>query len=389
MTLFGKIYELTKKLSTALLEDKDLRDLDDSDLFSDDAIIHIKQHLSEEEIKKNLELLNKIDKEKGWKQIKDEISPHGKVKTKKRLTISTFYKVAAVVVLLISLAYITNNGLMNDTLLKVEQVNIPAGTDKAILTLEDGVDVVLEKGKAFKTGTVHGNGERLQYSRTNNNAKTAFNYLTIPRGGQYQVILSDSTIVWLNANTKLKYPVNFVEGEPRNVELVYGEAYFEVSPSTKHQGSIFKVVTKLQEVEVIGTEFNIKAYNDENQIYTTLFEGYVNILVDEKKHQLQPGEQSILNIDTKDVTKQNVNVDYDISWVRGYFNFKDKPLEDIMKVLSRWYDVDISFESHDLEKIKFSGLLNRKQNMEDILNGIKNTKFINAYEIKNKIITIK
>ncbi|MCK7591274.1 FecR family protein [Subsaxibacter sp. CAU 1640] len=389
MTLFDKIYELTKKLSKALLKDMGFRDLDESDLFSEDAKNHIKQHLSEAEIKEHLELLNQIDKEKGWKQVENGISHYGKSKPKNRLSISPFYKIAAVVVLLISLSYITFNGHTNDSLLDQKQFNITVGTDKAILTLENGINVVLEKGKSYQSGIVQGNGERLEYSKTKGNYKTAFNYLTIPRGGQYQIILSDSTIVWLNADTKLKYPVNFVEGEPRNVELVYGEAYFEVSPSTKHQGSVFKVVTKMQEVEVIGTEFNIMAYNDEEHIYTTLVEGHVNVVVDNKKQQLRPGEQSILSTNSKDITKKQVNVDYDIAWIRGYFNFKEKPLKDIMKVLSRWYDVDISFAAHDLEKIKFSGLLNRKQNIEDILNGIKSTKFINAYEIKNKTITIK
>ncbi|WP_170124475.1 FecR family protein [Gelidibacter algens] len=389
MTLFEKIFELAKKLSKAITEDKDLRDVDAANIFSDEAIKHIKQHLSEEEIKKNLELLNKIDKENGWKEIENRISQDGKVKTKKRLSTSSFFKVAAVFVLLISLAYITFKNPSNTKLLDVEQVNITAGTDKAILTLTDGVDVVLEKGKPFKKGSVHSDGNRLEYSKDNSNSKTEFNYLTIPRGGQYQIILSDSTILWLNADTKIKYPVSFVEGRPRIVELVYGEAYFQVSPSTKNQGAVFKVVTNTQEVEVIGTEFNIKAYDNERYIFTTLVEGQVNIVVDENKLQLRPGEQSILNIESKGITKHKVNIDYDIAWVRGYFNFKNKPLKDIMKVLSRWYDVDITFESHDLEEVNFSGLLNRKHNINDILNGIKNTNFINAYEIKNKTITIK
>ena len=89
------------------------------------------------------------------------------------------------------------------------------------------------------------------------------------------------------------------------------------------------------------------------------------------------------------MTKTIVNVDYDVAWVKGYFNFKDTSLIDIMRVLSRWYDVTITFETQALEHVKFSGLLHKQQNIEDILNGIKNTKFINAYDLKNKTITIK
>jgi ferric-dicitrate binding protein FerR (iron transport regulator) len=183
--------------------------------------------------------------------------------------------------------------------------------------------------------------------------------------------------------------VAFKSGESRLVELLYGEAYFDVSPSSNHEGETFKVLTKGQEVEVLGTEFNIKAYNDEQYIYTTLVEGQVNVLVDGTLEQLYPSEQTVIHINTKEVTKSIVNVDYHIAWVQGYFNFKDTSLKDIMMVMSRWYDVDITFESRSLENVKFSGLLSKKQNIEDILNGIQNTKFINAYGIKNKTITIK
>lgn len=387
MTIFDKIYQLTEKLSQALLKEEGFHDLDDSDIFSDNANIYIKQQLSEEEIKENLELLNKIDKEAAWQKMEYKMAPKRETHSKKFLP--SYYKAAAVAIFFISLGYITYHMLHNHTQVELKQAGIPSGTDRAILTLEDGSDVVLEKGKPFKSGMVHGNGERLEYERNKPDSKTAYNYLTIPRGGQYQILLSDSTMVWLNSDSKIKYPVNFVEGEPRNLELVYGEAYFKVSPSTKNQGSVFNVLTKIQEVEVTGTEFNIKAYNDEKLIYTTLVEGQVNVVVEDKKQQLSPGEQAILKLDTKNITTHKVYVDDDIAWVKGYFNFKDKPLKEIMKVLSRWYDVDISFETQDLEQIKFSGLLSRKQNIEDILNGIKNTNFINAYEIKNKTITIK
>ena len=389
MTIFNKIYELSKKLSQALLDNKDLSDLEEADFFSDDAKKHIVQKLSNEEIKENLELLNKIDKEADWKKIEDKISGNPTIKQKRHVSISSFYKVAIAAVFLISLTYIAFNSRTHSTQGNQESVSITMGTDKAILTLEDGLDIVLDKGTPFKNGTAHSNGERLEYNSAKGNSKTVFNYLTIPKGGQYQILLSDSTLVWLNSDTKLKYPVTFKKGEPRTVELLYGEAYFDVSPSSKHQGRLFKVLTKMQEVEVVGTEFNIKAYDDEEHIYTTLVEGKVNIVVGNKAQQLRPGEQSILKIDTKHITKHKVYVDYDIAWVRGYFNFKDKPLTEIMKVLSRWYDVDITFESQSLKAVKFSGLLSKTQNIEDILNGIKNTKFINAYDIEDKTISIK
>lgn len=388
MTKFNKIYDLSKKLSNAILEDKSLRDVASPDGLSDDVKKKVIEGLSENQIRANLELLDNIDTKSGWEQIEQKITA-GRPNHKKPVSISTFYKVAAVMVLFISIGYLIFNDAAHNTAIADKPATIEAGTDKAILTLEDGTDVILEKGNSFNNGTVHSNGEQLEYFRTNTVSKPVFNILTIPKGGQYKVVLSDSTVIWLNADTKIKYPLNYVAGEPRQVELVYGEAYFKVSPSTKNQGSVFRVVSQMQEIEVLGTEFNIKAYNDETQIYTTLIEGSVNIAVAENKQRLRPGEQSILHTNTKLITKHTVNVDYDVAWVRGYFNFKNKPLKDIMKVLSRWYDVDITFETHKLENIQFSGLLNRRQNIEDILDGIKNTKFINAYEIDNKKIIIK
>jgi len=389
MLNFDNIFALAKKLSQSLLKEKGLCDLDEADFLSEESKIHVKQQLSEEEIKENLELLNQIDKEAAWNQIEHRMAHSGNTKPGKRHLIPSFYKAAAVIVLLLSLTYIVYLGRKDSTVLESGPMPIVAGTDKAVLTLEDGSEVLLEKGRTFSNGTVHGTGERLEYTATKKASATAFNILTIPRGGQYQLVLSDGTRIWLNADTKIKYPVNFVEGEPRNLELVYGEAYFKVSPSSKHQGCVFRVISDVQEVEVLGTEFNIKAYNDEQHLVTTLVEGTVKVAVDEEKLLLFPNDQVIMGVDGKSLEKHKVNVDYDIAWVRGYFNFKDKPLKDIMKVLSRWYDVDIVFDSKALQDTKFSGLLNRKQNIEDILEGIQHIKSINAYEIKNKTITIK
>ena len=389
MTIFRDLFKLSKTLSKALLSNKGLQDLEASDLFSDDAKTHIKQHLSNEAIKEHLELLNQIDKEADWKHVAERISDYGKVTPKKRGSMSTLMKVAAVVIPLVSLTYLVLHNRTNNTLLEVEPLPIIAGTDKAILTLEDGSAITLEQDTPYENDVVKSDGERLTYTKATTPSRRAYNYLTVPRGGQYQIALSDGTLVWLNADSKLKYPVNFVEGEPRLVELVYGEAYFDVSPSTEHQGNHFKVLTKQQEVDVIGTVFNIKAYNDEPFMYTTLVEGRITIRTDDTIAQLIPTEQTQIDLRTGQLTKSIVDVDNHVAWVKGYFNFKDTSLQDIMKVLSRWYDVDISFASDDLKEVRFSGLLNRKHNINTILNGIKNTKFINAYEIKNKTITIK
>jgi len=297
---------------------------------------------------------------------------------------------AASLLLLISISLIINktNPLKIETP-HVAHKEILIGSDKATLTLEDGSVIALEKGKSYSEGNASSNGEKLVYNSNAETAAIANNLLTIPRGGQFFVQLADSTKVWLNSESQLRYPVAFVDGETRQVELVYGEAYFEVSPSTKHKGSRFKVKTQEQNVEVIGTEFNIKAYRDEPAIYTTLVKGVVAVSNAAKKQVLTPNQQSKITEYNGNIAVAEVDVYNEISWRKGLFVFKGMPLKDIARVLSRWYDVDIVFADSALGNVKFNGVLNKNQKLEDILTTIKNINFINAYEKKDNKIIIK
>lgn len=297
---------------------------------------------------------------------------------------------AAAVVLFVSISVLFHKDVFskqdNSVVIKKK---IMIGSDKATLTLEDGSVIALEKGKTYKTGNVSSNGEKLVYNSQNSKNAIANNLLTIPRGGQFFVQLADSTKVWLNSESQLKYPVEFVEGQTRQVELVYGEAYFEVSPSTRHKGAKFKVKTQMQNVEVIGTQFNIKAYKDETNIYTTLVEGKVAISNAKTKELLAPSQQSKISRDTDNIQITTVDVYNETSWRKGLFVFKGMPLKDISKVLSRWYDVEIEFADPALGNVKFNGVLNKNQKLEDILTTIKNINFITAYEIKNHKVILK
>lgn len=304
-----------------------------------------------------------------------------------------YVRYAAAVLIFISAGYfITKNKAGGDKNIATENI-IQIGTDKATLTLEDGSEVVLEKGNIYSSKTANSDGEKIIYKNAQNNAKEtknniAYNYLTIPRGGEFYVQLSDSTKVWLNSETKIKFPVKFASGEIRKVELIYGEAYFDVSSSAKHNGASFKVITQAQEVEVLGTEFNIKAYKNENEIATTLVEGKVAVGINNKKEILNPTQQLNYNISDKTIKILKVNTDLETSWRKGYFSFTGKPLKEIMNVISRWYDIDIEFENKLYENKKFNGSLSRNQNIENILLTIKNTNNI-TYEIKSDKIIIK
>lgn len=304
-----------------------------------------------------------------------------------------YLKYAAAVLIFISAGYfISKNEVGIDKNVAAEKI-IQIGTDKATLTLEDGSEVVLEKGHVYASKTANSNGKKIIYKNAQNNAKEttiniAYNYLTIPRGGEFFVQLSDSTKVWLNSETKIKFPIKFRKGAVREVELIYGEAYFDVSSSEKHYGASFKVFTQFQVAEVLGTAFNIKAYKDENEIATTLVEGKVSINLNDKKEILIPTQQLNYNTNNKTFTILTVNTDFETSWHKGYFSFTGKPLKEIMKFISRWYDIDIEFENKLNENIKFNGSLSRNQNIENILLTLKNTNNIN-YEIKSDKIIIK
>ncbi|ETN95258.1 FecR family protein [Zhouia amylolytica] len=272
-------------------------------------------------------------------------------------------------------------------------VHILPGSDKAILTLENGADVALEKGVDVK---LHGrtlNQQQLIYDSNQEDGKSTvqYNYLTIPKGGRFFVQLSDGTSVWLNSESKLKYPVQFIKGAVRRVELLYGEAYFDVSESIHHDGSAFMVHTGGQDIEVLGTEFNIKAYQEEINVVTTLVEGKVKVKAGEADSYrfLRPSEQALFNAETGALAVHKVDKVFDeIAWKEGYFSFKHMTMKEIMKVLSRWYDIEYTFKNPDIEEKRFTGVLDREVSIDKLLRYIQKTNEFN-YSVKDKKVIIE
>ena len=336
-------------------------------------------------------ILNEVVANRIEHSIIKEVQKDKKTSLKKKLQFWK-YAAAAIFIGLITTTYVFKSNTSNTPLEVTPRIvnTIVPGKDKATLTLEDGSLISLEKGASFKTKNAKSNGEQIVYQNTKSNSSSIkYNYLTIPRGGQFSLKLSDGTEVWLNSESQLKYPVSFRENETRQVELIYGEAYFDVSPSTDNQGAKFKVLNKSQEVEVLGTEFNIKAYLDEAMVYTTLVEGKVVVNNATHKEILLPNQQSKIDIKSKILTIDEVDVYSEVSWRDGLFSFKSKPLNEIMIVLARWYDIEVVFENIEHKAVKFNGVLSKNDSIEEILTVIMKTKFINAYEIKDKKIIIE
>tara|TARA_R110002051_G_scaffold273456_1_gene334102 strand:- start:159 stop:1328 length:1170 start_codon:yes stop_codon:yes gene_type:complete len=389
--MFNKIITLSKQIAASLIKNEYPISLDKTDLFNEEDKKHIFKNLTDKiSIKERQDLKNSINTQADWQKVK----PKRKSKVRK---LYWQYAAAAAVIGIISTTFFFKDNLfknINDKPI-ISNAPIQSGTDKATLTLEDGETITLAKGTKYQTASASSNGEKIIYQEatknkqpTNNN-QIAYNYLTVPRGGQFQITLSDGTKVWLNSESQLKYPVSFADGKTRKVELVYGEAYFDVSPSTNHKGAKFEVINKDQNIEVLGTEFNVKAYKDETNIYTTLVEGKVAISYKDQKENLTPNQQAKYNLKTNKFKINTVEVYNEISWKDGIFSFEDKPLKEMMKVLSRWYDVEVEFKNKEAEKEEFIGVLRKEQNLNNILETIKNFGIIKEYTINNKKITIQ
>ncbi len=398
---------LLKKLRNIVTEEEDLLFQKWLKLSASNVKFYEKLVLLKKE-GNNIQKISTINVDAAWKKVQQKANSKQKQKQKiTRLYNRSWFKFTAAAILIIALAstYFLSDNLFNtkieNTTPTIVNNNILPGIDKATLTLENGEQVTLEKGTQFQTQNATSNGEEITYlpaGRQDNKSTSrelVYNHLTIPRGGQFQMTLSDGTKVWLNSETQLKYPVSFTDGESRQVELIYGEAYFDVSPSTEHSGANFKVFNKNQEVQVLGTEFNIKAYKDETHIYTTLVEGKVSVKVNPTPNTqhptpkiLAPNQQSNLDLKNNKMSIAMVDVYNETSWKEGVFDFTKMPLKDIMKVLSRWYDMDVVLNKN-IENIIFTGKFNKSRSIEDILLTIKNTNIINNYEINNNRLVIK
>jgi hypothetical protein len=313
----------------------------------------------------------------------------------KRNKLERYKKIAfaASIILLVGIS-LFNQFYFNEIIIINDPIVI--GTDKAVLTLENGDQVILEKGQKFQNKTVNSDGKELSYSIKNRsssnfkNEKIASNFLTIPRGGQFSLNLEDGTKILLNSDSKIKYPVKFIKGKKRQVELLYGEAFFDVSSSKNNNGSEFIVSTKTQKINVLGTKFNVKSYGGDDVITTTLVEGKVKVENGENQILLFPNQQSKVDSNSAIIDVSDVDVSQQISWIKGLFSFNDTSLENIMHILSRWYDLEFIFKSANQKNFIFSGILERTKSIEDILFIIEKTSSSNEinFEINNKTIII-
>jgi len=298
------------------------------------------------------ELSSVSEREKAWEKIARQtgLKKPGTAPGNKR----PFFSYAAAIFLLLTIGLAINRYFDKRNqvkLLALRQTDILPGGNKAILTLADGTKIILDAAKYGKmasqqnieisktqNGPLVYKGKGVAKATENNIGPT--NILTTPRGGQYEVILQDGTKIWLNAGSSIKYPVMFPAKE-RHIELT-GEAYFEVA---KDAAKPFFVKTPGQTVEVLGTHFNINGYTDEKTAKTTLLEGSVKVTNNTSGTviKLRPGQQATENGKELKLIR-DADINEAVAWKNGKFLFKDTDLQAIMRILARWYNVDVEYQ---------------------------------------------
>lgn len=297
-------------------------------------------------------------------------------------TIRRTIAAAAAILIVISVGIFFYTTIPTNTL-QSSQIDVVPGGNNAVLTLADGSTINLSddhNGIIIESDNIkYSDGSSLQGMSTSPfviqsdseeplSTKEAYLLaLSTPKGGQYQIILPDGTKVWLNSASTLKYPSRFNSTE-RNVELV-GEAYFEVAENRKKP---FIVKSLNQSVEVLGTHFNINAYNDEGEVRTTLLEGSVRVSITNKEEQvqssklLQPNQQSTISSISDNIKINTINPSSAIAWKDGLFRFDNASIYTLMMQLSRWYDIDVQF-SQGVKYEPFFGEIERSYNLSEVL----------------------
>lgn len=307
-------------------------------------------------------------------------------------SIGNWWKYAAV--LLFPILVVGSWKLMHET----EQVSIVAssvapiqpGCSQAVLVLDDGRKVFLKEEEEGvisedKEITVTGEKDRLVYtsSEGKNVDEIRFNELEVPRGGEYKVRLADGTLVYLNSATRMKYPVKFDEKE-RKVYLS-GEAYFEVAKDPERP---FFVEMEGVEVRVYGTSFNVNTHQEGN-IQTVLVKGSigVKVLSSGMESMIRPGQMAEFKQGNTKVDVKDVNVAVYTDWKDGIFRFENQRLEDILAVLSNWYDMNVFYQTVSVKELHFSGYMERYKDVSVILEAITLSTGV-TFSIQGKTIIV-
>lgn len=303
-----------------------------------------------------------------WKEAENRITPGS---GSNYPAIRILSGAAAVLLVLITLYYFLRNPdgpskKMVATSGQFVKDSIVPGHNGAIVQLSNGSRVLLDStdnGIVATDNNVHlvKSEGKLIYTGKSDNLGQLYNTVSTPRGRQWQLILNDGTRVWLNASSSIRYPL-FFSGKERRVEIT-GEVYFEVA---HNKAQPFKVQAGSMLIEDIGTAFDVCAYNDEPFTTATLVSGRISVSKGSSRHLLVPGQQAATKSGNNDFTITNVNTQTSASWKDGMMVFEKEELSEVMRKISRWYDVDVQYTSAADKKL-FSGTISRQSSLDNLI----------------------
>ena len=343
--------------------------------------------LSSEHVEKSISRFVKTEEEeeRGWWQLQQKARSGRSVRKIK------WFPYAAAIVLILSVGgvfYFSGDKEQTEILpIAKNEVQVPGS--RAVLILPDGrkVDLeneVLRSDLAQSDSLLLVSARSLKYRDIDSPDTTEiFHTLEIPRGGEYLLTLSDGTMIYLNSESTLSFPVKF-QGKERKVYLT-GEAYFKVAKNTEHP---FVVTAGELEVLVTGTTFGVRAYKDEKDIQTTLESGRVTVRVEGKSVKLVPNKQVLFNKSTMGLEVRDVDVDLYLAWADGRLVYDNCPLEKILTDLGRWYNIDVFYSRDELRSYQFSLNMKKHEEFTQVLELIGKTGEV-QFEIKDNTVIVK
>ncbi|MDE5421959.1 FecR domain-containing protein [Ancylomarina sp. DW003] len=343
-----------------------------------------KQATSPDLIKNEHELFEKLDVDKSWKKLTKKAPS---LLNRKVIRMKTVLRwVAALLLPLLATTY-----LVNDIYWNPETVIVEAGGAKATLQLANGELIYLEdfQNKEIKSGkeklALNSDNKLAYHEGESQSEELKYNTIHTPTKGEYSLVLSDGTKVWLNAQTQLEYPVKFGKGK-REV-ILNGEAYFDVAHDTTKAFIVH--IANGADVEVLGTSFNVMAYEDEAEVQTTLVEGKVKFTYQENQVTLTPGEQSGLNRKTSHLDVREVKTYQYSAWKEGKFVFSREPLSSVFRKVSRWYGVEVVCEDEVILNRRISGVMNKYENVGELIDLIEEVSPLKIEINKDKLLVSK
>lgn len=323
-----------------------------------------------------------IHREQVWSVIEQQIVPR-----RRRLSLQWMGYAASVMILVVAGWFVFQTSDNGDTIQEGKKVaRITPGTQKAILHLDNGEQVVLADNNTVivedsLSGKIEQVDKALVYQTESAVKEERLNVLEIPNGGEFQVTLADGTKVWLNAGTKLTYPIAFV-GKERRVRLE-GEGYFEVE---RDENKPFIVEINGMEVKVLGTSFNLRSFAADNRSTAILVSGKIEVRTSTECIELSPNQRADLLIGESKLDVREVDAVAYSAWTKGRFVFRRERLETILDDVSRWYNVTVFYEQSSVKDILFSGIMERYADISQTLEMLERTGKVSFIVDQKKII---